>query len=72
MGEADVKQFMRLRNQLVNAAEKFAREENLTPVLIPTMSRDMDEQLKLAHNVFDVSSIVVSRLDGGGVEVPMY
>ena len=36
MGEADFNQFMRLRNQLDNAAEKFAREENLTPVLIPT------------------------------------
>ena len=54
MGEADVNQFMRLRNQLVNAAENFAREENLKPVLIPTMSRDMDEQLKLAHKVVDV------------------
>ena len=54
MGEADFNQFMRLRNQLVNAAEKFAGEENLTPVLIPTMSRDMDEQLKLAHKVVDV------------------
>ena len=54
MGEADFNQFMRLRNQLVNAAENFAREENLTPVLIPTMSRDMDEQLKLAHKVVDV------------------
>ena len=54
MGEADFKQFMRLRNQLVNAAEKFAPEENLTPVLIPTMSKDMDEQLKLAHKVVDV------------------
>ena len=54
MGEADFNQFMRLRNQLVNAAENFAREETLTPVLIPTMSRDMDEQLKLAHKVFDV------------------
>ena len=54
MGEADFNQFMRLRNQLVNAAENFAREENLTPVLIPTMSKDMDEQLKLAHNVVDV------------------
>ena len=54
MGEADFNQFMRLRNQLVNAAEKFAREENLTPVLIPTKSRDMDEQLKLAHKVVDV------------------
>ena len=53
MGEADFNQFMRLRNQLVNAAENFAREENLTPVLIPTMSRDMNEQLKLAHKVVD-------------------
>ena len=54
MGEADFNQFMRLRNQLVNAAETFAREENLTPVPIPTSSKDMDEQLKLAHNVVDV------------------
>ena len=54
MGAADFNQFMRLRNQLVNAAEDFAREENLTPVLIPTMSKDVDEQLKLAHNVVDV------------------
>ena len=54
MGEADFNQFMRLRNQLVNAAENFAREKNLTPVLIPTMSKDMDEQLKLAHEVVDV------------------
>ena len=54
MGEADFNQFMRLRNQLVNAAENFAREENLTPVLIPTMSKNNDEQLKLAHKVVDV------------------
>ena len=54
MGEADFNQFMRLRNQLVNAAENFAREENSTPVLIPTMSEDTDEQLKLAHKFVDV------------------
>ena len=54
MGEADFNQFLRLRNHLVNAAKIFAREENLTPVLIPTMSRDMDEQLKLAHKLVDV------------------
>ena len=54
MGEADFNQFVRLRNQLVNAAENLAREESFTPVLIPTMSRDMDEQLKLAHKVVDV------------------
>ena len=54
MGEADFNQFIRLRNQLVNAAENNAREENLTPVQISTMSRDMDEQLKLAHKAVDV------------------
>ena len=53
MGEVDFNQFMGLKNQLVNAAEKFAKEENLTPVLIPTMSQDMDKQLKLAHKIVD-------------------
>ena len=38
----------------MHAAENFAVEENLTPVLIPTMSKDLDEQLKLAHKVVDV------------------
>ena len=37
-GEANFKQIMRLRNQLVIAAEKFGREENLSPLLIPTVS----------------------------------
>ena len=54
MGETNFNQFMRSWNQLVNAAENFAREENLTPVLIPTMSRVMDEKLKPAHKVVDV------------------
>ena len=54
MGEADFSQFMKLRNQLVNAAENFAREEILTPVLISTMSKYMDEQLKLANRVADI------------------
>ena len=39
MGEADFNQFMRLRNQLVSAAENIAREKNLTSVLIPTLSK---------------------------------
>ena len=38
----------------MNAAENFAREETLIPVLIPTMSKDMDEQLKLIHKAVDV------------------
>ena len=54
IGEADFNQFMRLRNQLVNAAENYGREEILTSVLIPTMSKDMDEQFKPAHKVIDV------------------
>ena len=67
MEEAKFNQVMRLRNQLVNAAKNFGREENLTPVLIPTMSKDMDEQLKLAHKVVDVvdrakRKICVTRL----------
>ena len=51
MEDADFNHFMRLRNQLVNAAENLAGEENLTPVLIPTISTDIDEQLQLAHKV---------------------
>ena len=55
MREADFNQFMRLRNQLDIAAENFARDEIFTPVLIPTISKDMGEQLKLAHKVVDVA-----------------
>ena len=54
MGEADFNHFLRLRNQLLISAENFAREENLSPVLIPTLSKDMDEQLKLSHKVVGV------------------
>ena len=54
MLEGDFNRFMRLRNQLVNAAENYSREENLSPVLIATKSRDMDEQLKLYHKVAEL------------------
>ena len=54
MGEADLHHFVRVRNELVNAAENFASEENLTAVLIPKMSKDMHEQTKLAHKVVDL------------------
>ena len=62
IGDADFNQVMRLRNQLINAAEKFAREENLTPVLIPKLSRDMDEHFKLAHKVVDVVNCANRKL----------
>ena len=54
MGEADSNQFIRQRNQLVVAAENFLREQSLSPVLQSTLSKDMDEQLKLVHKVIDV------------------
>ena len=54
MGEAVFKQFMWLRNQLVIAVGKFGREWKLSPMLIPTMSKKIDGQLKLSHGVADV------------------
>ena len=54
MGEADFKQFVGQRNQLVVAADNFLREQKLSPVLQSTLSKDMEEQLKLVHKVIDV------------------
>ena len=51
MGETDVNQFMQLRNQLVIPAENFGKKKRFSPLLIPTMSKDMVEQLKVAHKV---------------------
>ena len=51
---ADFDQFLQLKNQPIIAAENFGREENLPPMLTPTMSINMDGQLKLAHNLVDV------------------
>ena len=53
MGEADFNQFLRQRNQLVVAADNYLREKNLSPVLQSTLSKDMEEQLKLVHKVID-------------------
>ena len=53
MGEADFSQFIRQR-KLVVPADNFLREQNLSPVLQSTLSKDMEEQLKLVHNVIDV------------------
>ena len=54
MREVDFNQFVRQRNQLVVAADNFLREQNLSPVLQPTLSKDMEEQLKFVHKVIDV------------------
>ena len=54
MGERNLNQFMRMRNQLTIAAENLAKDQSMSPVLIPKMSKHMDEQLKLAYKVIDV------------------
>ena len=54
MGEADFNQFIRQRNQLVVAADNFLIEQNSSSVLQSTLSKDMEEQLKLVHKVIDV------------------
>ena len=54
MGEADFKQFIRLRNQLVVAVRDFSKEENLPPVLVKILAKDKGEQLKLTHKLVEV------------------
>ena len=54
MGKADFNQLFRQRNQLVVAADNPLREQNLLPVLQSTLSKDMEDQLKLVHKVIDV------------------
>ena len=54
MGEVEFNQFIRQRNQLFVAADNFFREQILPPVLQSSLSKDMEEQLKLVHKVIDV------------------
>ena len=53
MGKADFNQFVCKTTQLIVAANNFPREQNLSPVLHYTLSKDMEEQLKLVHKVID-------------------
>ena len=55
MGQADFNRFDRQRNQLVVAADNFLGEQNLSPLLQSTLSKDMEEQLKLVHKVIDIA-----------------
>ena len=54
MEEADFNQFIRQKNQLIFAADNILTEQNLSPVLQSTLSKDMEEQLKFVHKVIDV------------------
>ena len=46
--------FIRLRNQLVVAVRDFSEEENLPPVQVKPLAKDMEEQLKLTHKNVEV------------------
>ena len=54
MGEADFNQFFRLRNQLVVAVSDFSKEENLPPVQVKLLAKNMEEQLKLTNKTVEV------------------
>ena len=54
MGEADSNEYMRLRKQLVIAADNMSSEENSSPLLKPKMSKDKDDQLKLTQKMVHV------------------
>ena len=54
MGEADFIQFMLLRNQLVVAVRDFSKDENLPPGQVKLLRKDIEEQLKLTHNIVEV------------------
>ena len=54
MREADFNQIIRLRNQLAVAVRDFSKEENLPPVQVKLLAKDMEEQLKLTHKSVEV------------------
>ena len=61
--EADFNQFIRLRNQLVIVAKNLGREKKLSPLLIPTMPKDTNDQLKLDHKVVGWLSVSSKQND---------
>ena len=54
MGEAELNQIIRLRNQLVVAVRDFSKEENRPPVQVNLLGRDMEVNLKLTRKVVEV------------------
>ena len=53
-GEADFNQLKPLWNQLVIGAGNVGRKENFSLLQIPSLSKDMDKQLKLAYSLVNV------------------
>ena len=55
MGQYDFKQFLRLRNQLILAADNFTKEETLSYINVVGLSRDIEEQLKHGQKVIEIA-----------------
>ena len=55
LGQCHFKEFLRLRNQLIVAADNFTKEENLPYIIVVGLSRDIDEQLKHVHKVIVIA-----------------
>ena len=53
-GEADFFQCIRLRNQRIVVVRDFNKEENLPPVQVKLLAKDMGEQLTFTHKVVEV------------------
>ena len=62
MGRVDFNQFFWQRNQLVVVADTFLREPNLSTALQSTLSKDMEEPLKLVHKVIYVVDCPTERI----------
>ena len=62
MGEANSNQFMQMMYHLCIAAEISAKEENVSPVVIPSLSKDIEEQFKLDHKVVDVMDPAIREI----------
>ena len=54
LGQYDFKQFLRLRNQLIVAADNFTKEEKLPYINVVGLSRDIGERLKHVHKVIEI------------------
>ena len=54
IGESGFNQFIRLRNQLVVTVRDFRKEENLPPVQVKLLAKDMGEQFKLTQKVVKI------------------
>ena len=54
MGEAEFIRFIRVKNPLIVAVRDFSKAQNLPPVQVKLLAKDMEEQLKLTHKIVEI------------------